>query len=476
MEEQVATDEVAQAGAEKKFFVDMLTKDIELLPAIVDLIDNSVDGANARQVAGRLDGFWVHLQVSPEEFEISDNCGGIEVEVAKTYAFRFGRPEAYKGTAGSVGQFGVGMKRAIFKIGDVFRVESRWRSAEGDAQSFFAVESDVDAWSKTPDWTFPFTELNRSELPDEQLPSGTKITVKGLHSGVAADLSDSEVVGKLRTEIKLRHQEALSKGLEIRLNGTPLTPSFPALQFGEGLAPIHKELEIVVPEGVVHAALYAGTVRATGRIGSARLDPDDPQSFQDPSDAGWYLSCNGRLLLVADKTTLTGWGSPAAAYHPEFRQFRGYVFLTAADASLLPWNTTKTAVDRDSEVFRRVAAEMKTALVAVQGHLNKVKSLRKRLEDEIEDGEDVAAVPALLAAHNQSAESHLADIPEQQTFLAPPPPPTPPRRPPSDPVQRVQYEVDQARYDRAAAILKARSGSEFGRKSFEYFYSREVDE
>lgn len=39
------SDTTVDAGAEKRFFIEMLTKDIELLPAIVDLVDNSVDGA-----------------------------------------------------------------------------------------------------------------------------------------------------------------------------------------------------------------------------------------------------------------------------------------------------------------------------------------------------------------------------------------------------------------------------------------------
>ena len=34
-----------EATPEKRFFVSMLVKDIELIPAIVDLVDNSIDGA-----------------------------------------------------------------------------------------------------------------------------------------------------------------------------------------------------------------------------------------------------------------------------------------------------------------------------------------------------------------------------------------------------------------------------------------------
>ena len=103
-------------------------------------------------------------------------------------------------------------------------------------------------------------------------------------------------------------------------------------------------------------ALYAGV---EGRDGDEPGDDDsDAETFKQPSRAGWYLFCNDRLLLAADQTALTGWGVAAAAYHPQYRLFRGYVYLTATDSSLLPWNTTKTGVDEDSSIFRQVRSEV----------------------------------------------------------------------------------------------------------------------
>ena len=45
-----------EAAPEKLFFVSMLTKDIEMIPAIADLVDNSVDGAKQVRPDGDYSG------------------------------------------------------------------------------------------------------------------------------------------------------------------------------------------------------------------------------------------------------------------------------------------------------------------------------------------------------------------------------------------------------------------------------------
>ena len=150
--------ERVDAHPEKRFFVDMLTRDIELAPAIIDLVDNSIDGAKRlrqQEADDRYKDLWVRLHLGPDAFEIVDSCGGFSREHAVTYAFKFGRHPDQPATAGEVGQFGVGMKRAIFKIGRRFKVactndNDRWQ-----------VEVDVDEWLDDPqDWTFPLASAN----------------------------------------------------------------------------------------------------------------------------------------------------------------------------------------------------------------------------------------------------------------------------------------------------------------------------
>ena len=109
------------ASPAKAFFVEMITRDIELQDAILDLLDNCIDGVRR---LGRTrgehpyQGYHAHITFSEDEFVIEDNCGGIPYDVAQRYAFMMGRPAEYAGgKAGTIGVYGIGMKRAIFKMG-----------------------------------------------------------------------------------------------------------------------------------------------------------------------------------------------------------------------------------------------------------------------------------------------------------------------------------------------------------------------
>src|SRR5258706_8544952 len=83
------------ASPEKRFFISMLVKDIELIPAIVDLVDNSVDGARALRGQDDFAGLWVRIRINTSEFVIEDNCGGISTDTARRSSFRFGRATAF---------------------------------------------------------------------------------------------------------------------------------------------------------------------------------------------------------------------------------------------------------------------------------------------------------------------------------------------------------------------------------------------
>lgn len=90
----MTTQDQAKASPTKAFFVQMLVKDVSLESAILDLVDNCIDGATRLRGDGSYAGLWVKVTVNRDEFVIDDNCGGIDVDLAKNYAFRFGRDPA----------------------------------------------------------------------------------------------------------------------------------------------------------------------------------------------------------------------------------------------------------------------------------------------------------------------------------------------------------------------------------------------
>src|SRR5271157_733499 len=145
---------------EKGFFIWMLTRDIDLQDAILDLLDNCVDGAirvRSKAMADKdsFEGFWAHVTFHENKFVIEDNCGGIPWKIAQEYAFCMGRPEEVKTKPGTIGVVGIGMKRAIFKMGREGYVHS---SHKDDSfmvtipPSWFAKKEwgDFDAERETP--------------------------------------------------------------------------------------------------------------------------------------------------------------------------------------------------------------------------------------------------------------------------------------------------------------------------------------
>ena len=90
---------IIQGRPTKKFFIEMITRDISIEDAIIDLIDNSIDGANRLRpkVNSSFEGLYVKLSLNKDMFVIEDNCGGFSLETAQKYAFRFGRPEIHRG-------------------------------------------------------------------------------------------------------------------------------------------------------------------------------------------------------------------------------------------------------------------------------------------------------------------------------------------------------------------------------------------
>ena len=273
---QAAVDpNVVHATPTKDFFISMLIRDIELLDAVADLVDNCVDGARRMKGRDSLKRLWVKIDLSPEQFTISDNCGGIEVNLARTYAFRFGRPDDFPKTKHSIGQFGIGMKRALFKLGTWFSVESSTKTSQ------FLLEVDVNDWkgkrklgpdgkNHVEDWDFEFKSLTES---GGRFRPGTTITVKQLHDGVKAQFSLENFISRLREKLETTHQFSLSAGLDIQINSEPLK---------------RRELGLIsstdIKPAFVHYKLTSGiSVKIFAGIAAS-----------DPYSAGWNIFCNGR--------------------------------------------------------------------------------------------------------------------------------------------------------------------------------------
>ena len=196
----------------KELFIDFIIRDIPLSDAIIDLVDNAIDGARALRGDGKLDDLKVDIETTPEHFSISDNCGGFTAETGRMYAFRFGRAGGAPSVAHSVGQFGIGMKRAIFKMGRYFSVKSTTKSTR------FEVEQDISKWAKDPEWRFLFKEVAEDlDVPQDQW--GTLIHITRLHPDVKRSFGPGNFEGRLREALRSRIGTSIEQGLTVFLNG-----------------------------------------------------------------------------------------------------------------------------------------------------------------------------------------------------------------------------------------------------------------
>lgn len=349
---------VIQGNPTKKFFIEMITRDISIEDAIIDLLDNSIDGAN-RINPNDYSGLEIELNITGDEFCIKDNCGGFSLETARKYAFRFGRPDEAPPENNTVGRFGIGMKRSLFKIGKNFIVESESK------ENHFKVEVDVDEWSKRKktvtdnennqitidDWNFNYQIIDNNPLGYK----GTVIRVSNLNNEVKDLFADNYFLISLSDSIQRLLNFSLLKGIKINLNGKELHGKKIELLYSDHYMPYYADGNI----GDVKYRIIAGL----GEIGEPKL-------------SGWYIYCNNRLVMEADTSNITGWGvSPIPKWHVNYVMFRGLLFLDAEETMNLPLTTTKKGIDATSEVYKIVLPLMKNAMISVLEFLKQIPQM-----------------------------------------------------------------------------------------------------
>ena len=434
----------ADASPTKAFFVEIITKDIQLDEAIQDLVDNCIDGAKRLRPGPDADytGLSVSIEVGANCFRIEDNCGGIPLDVARKYAFKFGRAKGFQRTSHSVGQFGVGMKRALFKMGDNFSVTSV------EPNYSFRIDVDVPAWANDDtNWDFDIADLVEGPHPVDT--TGTKIGIEDLDPAVASTFAQNAFVLKLRHDIRVVQQHPMRLGLSITVNGEAIIPTEWQLKEGDGISSAYRRYEDDLgAASPLLTRLYSG-------VGESSR-----------AHAGWYVFCNGRCILEADQEATTGWsevteeGINVPKYHGQFARFRGYAFLDSDDASILPWNTTKTGLNLESDAYRRLRGRLIEITRPVIDFLNSL--------DAEKDLETVDKVLSLAITRSSSVA--LEKLAERPAFVYS----APAKRGPA--LARISYQKPQAELDALKDAFGANSNKEVGEQSFNYARSNLVED
>jgi hypothetical protein len=438
---------VVDAEPTKDLFIEMLVRDIDLRAAILDLVDNSIDGARAAVAAkgGKsassktpLRKMFLRIETSATSLALTDNCGGISLTDARQYAFRFGAHRK-KNIDNSIGQFGVGMKRAFFKLGSKFEVVSTTRGSR------FVLPVDVQKWRQNKKWEFVLKEVDESRQPAKAV--GTAIRIEPLLPAVADEIGAPGFSTSLLDEIVASHQEAINEGFELTVDGIAAARMPAVLLRGSEIAPAKAEFDVNGAGDPVRVRLVCG-------IGESR-----------PGDAGWDVLCNGRTVLKSDQTPVTGWGGSAdqrlPSYHNQFARFRGFAYFDCRDASRVPWTTTKNGLDQDSPVWRSARQRMISMMRPVIDFLNELDSEHDR-EGSAQTG------PTLASKVATAKPAVVADLSTRGVFLYP-------KATKAPRVGNVNYSRSKEELARAKRALGVSSYREVGERTFEYWVKAELD-
>lgn len=365
------SDEVQSVNAAptKQFFVSMLTRDIDLEDAVLDLLDNCVDGiirSGKTEGLKPYEGYEAKIRFDAESFIISDNCGGIPWDM-RDYAFRMGRPaEAPTSGPGAVGVYGIGMKRAIFKIGRSCCISTQ----NGDDYYEITIDSE---WTENQDmWDIP-------SYHDTRKGKGyTSIDISALHDGIAKTFTEKKggkaFSSRLKNTIATHYAYIIDKGFKVAVNGDVVGPKTTNFLYSE------EERD----DGVIRPFIYKDRINevdvylAVGLNGNipsnTRLDREMDSPARSSEDAGWTVLCNSRAVLYCDRTELTGWGEGnTPKYHTQFIAISGIVEFNSDDPSKLPTTTTKRGLDASSPVYIKVKKKMREGMKIFTAHTNKWK-------------------------------------------------------------------------------------------------------
>ena len=443
------TTKYADARPTRRFFIEMLTVDINLEDAILDLVDNAIDAlCRNRKLdlseklllsddGNSLSGARVSIQVNEREISVEDTCGGIERNEALSSMFRIGKIGASHDA--SLGVYGIGLKRAIFKMGNSFELVSK-RERSG----FVASLDDIDAWAEddSSDWKIP----TKDATPAKSVKSaGTKVKIWNLRDPIKRRIREGTLLSSLTSAISRTYPFLLNKFVRVSLNGNEVEPESVPVAGSEQIAPAVAHLLVKDPE-----------VRVTLIAGIASLH-DAERSI---AKAGWYIVCNGRVVISADKSELTGWGAKLLPqFHDKYRPFIGIAFFFSAYPLALPWTTTKRQINRDSVAFLTALPHMATATRQVLPLLNRMYP-----GEPVESPPEREAVSSVIQLDvrqlaRSKPSSFKADI----------------RKTSSRQTTRVQYDVTMGELERARRCLKQPrwSGTKVGRYAFDYLLRNE---
>lgn len=345
------TDAEANSAAELHDTVDFSPKkedmyraimaDVDVVEAILELTDNSID--NWERVSSKTDPLTIEVFTRTTddgntEFVIRDDSGGVRrSELAMLFGIGHSARDEIEG---SVGAYGVGAKRAIMRLANEATVATRYKAGT-DTGYGFTVDRD---WLKEDTWKRPIEEF---DLPEGQ----TEIRLRNLNFQPEKKLDEIRQELQRAYEIFLgggpRHDDAKDEDYDfvIRVDGEPIDQPDPvnwSFTPFDGLHPrqfTNIDLDSKETEDPVHLDVTVGLMQTAKE-----------------SKAGTDIYLQQRKVHHAQKDDQGGFGLVDNMDEWSGQQKRLKIIAelrTDGDSRDLPWNSSKTGLDTDSEIAKQ---------------------------------------------------------------------------------------------------------------------------
>ncbi|MCZ4297662.1 ATP-binding protein [Henriciella marina] len=333
---------------DKQFLIDTFSRDASAIDCIFDLLDNSIDAGSAHlrflgakpDQEGLLktyDPIEIKLFVSARGVKIVDNSGGMTSADLENSILKFGHRSAQPF---SIGMYGVGLNRAIFKLGEHTTISTHTGTERSHVSlDMTSYRSDDDEW------------LIEGETESSKSQASTTIKITNPPASIVRHLSDTSFTDRLSTEASIRYCRFLERGLSLNINKNGIQPRSVVVRENGPFKPLTKDFQM--PSGV-RVSIVAGQ-HEEHRF---KREPDYDKAINTAlgSEYGWSVSCNGRVVVRADRSPKTGWDQN---WHNEFNGFVGSVSFSAENGQLLPWNSPKNDVVVSDDTYQQVLEDMR---------------------------------------------------------------------------------------------------------------------
>jgi hypothetical protein len=331
----------------KEVVVDGITRDATDEECIFDLVDNSIDAARNiifRNISPKFRsdlpegyaGYAIKLHISGTSFKISDDCGGITIDHLRKSVLRFGeRSEQSMG----IGSFGVGLNRALFRLGDIALLATD----TGTQRAELTLEK--EKYLNSRGWTIPADSLaSRGKI-------GTTIEVRYLPAETSKNFGDDRWINALKHQIGRRYGRFIKKGIAIWVNNDKIDNG--EIQIREN-GPCEVREKFIKDDDVAIHIVYG---QHKFHKFPFEKDHSEDQNRRLTTQYGWTILCNDRAVVMSDKSHKTGWD--ITKFHSEFYGFVGYVNFVCRDPRKLPWKTTKTDIDLNNPAYQLALKSMR---------------------------------------------------------------------------------------------------------------------